>query len=233
MTAPLALALSVLWWIAGLVLVVSVIALIKPLLRLRLRLSTRRHAAMAIAATFCAIVMLAMVPPPLTTVTPRSSRIDEIAPSFHYNEVHERYVAAPPARVYTAMRAVTASEIKLFQTLTSLRRFGQPGPESILNAPEHMPILDVAIRGGFKLRVDDPPRELVVSAIVGRNVMAAMNFRIEPEGAGSRIWTETRVVGADTAAIRRFTPYWRTILPGSWILRVTWLDAIARRAELN
>jgi hypothetical protein len=60
-----------------------------------------------------------------------------------------------------------------------------------------------------------------------------MNFRVQPEGAGSRLTTETRVIGTDAAAIRPFTPYWRTILPGSWILRVTWLKAIADRAELN
>ncbi len=62
-------------------------------------------------------------------------------------------------------------------------------------------------------------------------VKATMNFRIEPDGSGSRVTTETRVHGTDTNAILRFTPYWRTILPGSWILRVTWLDAIRRRAE--
>ena len=91
----------------------------------------------------------------------------------------------------------------------------------------------MATRSGSTLRADEPPRELVVSATVARNVTAAMNFRVEPEGTGSRLTTETRVSGADSAAIRPFTPYWRTILPGSWILRVTWLQAIARRAELN
>jgi hypothetical protein len=231
MTAPPALALSVLWWIAWLVLPVTVIAVIKPLGRLRL--PTRRRAAGVFAAAISLIVLLAFLPPPLTTVTARATRLDEIAPAFHYNERHDRYVAAPPARVYGAMKATTAGEIALFQLFTWIRRFGRPLPENILNAPDTLPILDVATRGGFTLRADDPPRELVVSATVARNVTAAMNFRIQPEGSGSRLTTETRVTGADNAAIRPFTPYWRTILPGSWILRVTWLDAIARRAELN
>jgi hypothetical protein len=131
------------------------------------------------------------------------------------------------------MKQTTASEIALFETFTWIRRFGQPLPDTILNAPANTPILDVATRGGFALCVDDRPRELVVTARVAPRVTAAMNFRIEADGGGSRLRTETRVVGEDAAAIRPFTPYWRTILPGSWILRVTWLNAIARRAELN
>jgi hypothetical protein len=230
-TGPTALTLSVLWWIAWLVLPVTALAMIKPLGWLGFR--TRRRAALMFAATLPLIVLLALLPPPLTTVTPRISRLDEIAPAFHYTEVHERYVQAPPERVYAAMKATTANDIWLFQTFTWIRRFGRPLPESIMNAPDHLPILEVATRGGFSLRADEPPLELVVSATIARNVTAAMNFRIQPEGSGSRLTTETRVTGADGTAIRPFTPYWRTILPGSWILRVTWLNAIARRAEQN
>jgi hypothetical protein len=231
MTAPVALTLSVLWWAAALVIVMSVIAILMPFGRLRL--VSRRRAALACAFAVAVLALLAWLPPPLTTVTPRVSRLDEIAPAFHYNEVHERHVNAPPERVYAAMKATAARDIALFQTFTTIRRFGRPAPESILNAPETEPILSVATRSGFTLRADEPPRELVVSTTVAPNVTAAMNFRVEPEGTGSRLSTETRVRGADSAAIRPFTPYWRTILPGSWILRVTWLNAIARRAELN
>lgn len=231
MTASVALALSVLWWIAGVVLLVALIAVLKPLGWLRL--GTRRRAALLCAAMLALIAVLAIIPPPLTTVASRASRLDEIAPAFHYHEVHERHVDAPPDRVYAAMKATTAREIALFQTFTAIRRLGRPLPDSILNAPDTEPILEVATRGGFTVRAEDPPREFVVSTTVARNVTAAMNFLIEPEGSGSRLTTETRVTGADSAAIRPFTPYWRTILPGSWILRVTWLNAIARRAELN
>jgi hypothetical protein len=80
-------------------------------------------------------------------------------------------------------------------------------------------------------RADAGGELVLVAVVVPRRVRAFMNFRVEPEGGGSRLTTETRVVGIDAAAIRGFTPYWRTILPGSWILRVTWLQAIARRAQ--
>jgi len=61
---------------------------------------------------------------------------------------------------------------------------------------------------------------------------ATMNFIVSDLGNGtSRIDTETRVFATDGAALRRFTPYWRIIFPGSSILRSTWLSAIKRRAE--
>ncbi len=61
---------------------------------------------------------------------------------------------------------------------------------------------------------------------------AAMNFRIEPRPDGfCRLTTETRIFATDPASARRFATYWRFILPGSSLLRVTWLGAIAARAE--
>jgi hypothetical protein len=231
MTSAVALPLSVAWYTAALLLIVGAIGIVRPIPRLAL--PSRQRAAITLAAALVVMVILAVWPPPLTQVASPTSRLDEIAPAYHYTEVHERHVNAPPDRVYAAMKQTTASEIALFETFTWIRRFGQPLPDTILNAPANTPILDVATRGGFALCVDDRPRELVVTARVAPRVTAAMNFRIEADGGGSRLRTETRVVGEDAAAIRPFTPYWRTILPGSWILRVTWLNAIARRAELN
>jgi hypothetical protein len=180
--------------------------------------------------------------------------IDEFTPTFHFREQHETTIAAPAARVFAAIRTVTADEIALFQTFTWIRRFGQPGPESIMNAPEHMPILDVATKSGFLLLQDRPPHEVVVGTVVvappgaqrpkefGMDdfkqltgpgfATATMNFRVEEGGAGtSRLVTETRVFATDRTALRRFTPYWRIVFPGSAILRVTWLRAIKARAE--
>ena len=59
-----------------------------------------------------------------------------------------------------------------------------------------------------------------------------MNFRIEDEGAGwCTLRTETRVLGTDAPARRKFAMYWRVIYPGSAIIRREWLQAIKRRAE--
>ena len=118
-------------------------------------------AAMAVAAVWT-------ITPGLTTIAQPRSRIDEFAPQFQFRERHEIRIDAPAERVYAAIRSVTANEIALFQTFTWIRRFGSPGPESILNAPERQPILDVAVKGGFLLLADDPPREVVVGSAVIR-----------------------------------------------------------------
>jgi hypothetical protein len=59
----------------------------------------------------------------------------------------------------------------------------------------------------------------------------ALNFRIEPAAAGVVLRTETRVYATDATIRRMFTPYWRTIYPGSALIRRSWLRAIKTRAE--
>jgi hypothetical protein len=59
-----------------------------------------------------------------------------------------------------------------------------------------------------------------------------MNFLVEDAGPGATlVTTETRIYATDASARRRFAVYWRTIYPGSSLLRYTWLRAIKRRAE--
>jgi hypothetical protein len=60
---------------------------------------------------------------------------------------------------------------------------------------------------------------------------AATNFELSPAGAGTRVRTETRVVGTDAASSRRFRAYWLLIRPGSGIIRHSWLAAIERRVR--
>jgi hypothetical protein len=192
---------------------------------------------------------------PRTQASDQRYLIDEFAPSFHFREVHTTTVNATPDRIDRAIREVSAGEIGLFSTFTWIRRFGQSGPESIMNAPAQQPILDVATRTGFLLLGDRPVQEIVIGTIVVAPpgtvrpqsftaadfkqltqpgfALAAMNFRIEPVSAAtSTLITETRVLATDRVALRRFTPYWRIIFPGSAILRITWLRAIKSRAEL-
>jgi hypothetical protein len=180
------------------------------------------------------------------------SRLDEFAPVYQFNEVHRIRIRAPQARIYRSINEVTASEITLFRTLTWIRRFGRAAPESILNAPSHDPVLEVATRTGFLLLADDPERELVVGTIViaphGAKrpatpqqfkelvapgvAKAVMNFRIEDAGDGERLLsTETRVHATDASAQRRFARYWTVIRPASGFIRRMWLRAIKRRAE--
>jgi hypothetical protein len=180
------------------------------------------------------------------------SRLDELMPEWEFAEHHERRVSAPPERVYEAIGRVRADEILFFRALTWIRRGGRSAPESILNAGDSAAIIDVATRSGFVRLADEPPRELVLGTVVVRPrgsrqrptaatfarglppgfAVAAMNFMVVPDGAGgSRVSTETRVHATGDRARRRFGVYWRTIYPGSAIIRRMWLRAVARRAE--
>ncbi len=213
----------------------------------------RRRAA-ALAGTGMALVLVAVAVPVRERRSTRPpARIDEFAPVFQFHEFHEIEIEAPPERVYRAVRDVTAEEIRLFQTLTWIRspRWpGKPAEESILAPAPDRPILDVATSAGFLWLADEPPREVVVGALVvnpGREkpatpeafaalqspgyAKAAMNFRIEELKVGRcRLTTETRVF-ATAGARRRFAVYWRLIYPGSAFLRRMWLQAIQERAE--
>ncbi|HXH40465.1 MAG TPA: hypothetical protein VNN08_17675 [Thermoanaerobaculia bacterium] len=157
------------------------------------------------------------------------SHLDEIVPRWQFAERHEIRIDAPPDRIFAAIRDVTSREIRLFKTLTAIRRLGGDGRESIINAPDDEPILAVATRTGFRMLIDDTPRELVFGTRVAPGSSAVMNFRVESDG---RLTTETRVALAPSGGTRRiFAVYWRIIRPGSGIIRRGWLEAIKRRAE--
>jgi hypothetical protein len=243
--------LSVLCYSSFVTLVLGVAAVIRPIRRIRLH--TRWRGAVVIALSVACLALNLVVLPAAKRVLLPEATIDTYAPVYHFREVHTRTIEAPPDRVLAAIKSVTADDIALFRLFTSIRRFGRPGPESILNAPGRMPILDVATRTGFLLLADDG-REVLIGSLVAAPrgfrpsrrpdarwfqeldgpglVKATMNFLIEGEHATrTRLTTETRVFATDRQALRRFTAYWRAIFPGSWILRVTWLSAIASRAE--
>lgn len=217
----------------------------------RLRVPTRARAA-AIAGVGALVMVVGLVlPAPESRVARARTRLDEITPVWQFSERHSLRVAAPPARVFDAIRRVRADEIALFNTLTCIRRFGRPAPESILNAGKTESLIDVALRGGFVRLADDSVRELVVGTVVvappaTRGVLraetflnplppgfalATMNFLVEPDGPNaSVVSTETRVFANSPGARREFAAYWRVIYPGSAIIRRMWLRAIARRA---
>ena len=156
--------------------------------------------------------------------------LDEAMPVWQFNEVHSRRIAAPPAKVYEAIKQVRADEILLFRTLTWIRRGGRKLPEGILNAGVDRPLLEVATSTTFRYLADDPPHEAVIGTCVARGTTAAMNFLVLPDGDGSLVTTETRVFADNAAARRRFALYWSVIHPGSAFIRRMWLRAIDRRA---
>ena len=243
--------LSAMWYGSFLALLLGLITLLKPLGRVGLTSRWRGVALMVIAAL--GILINARVIPNVGRVVAPTTKLDAVLPVYHFREVHSRTVSASPARVLEAIKTLSADEIRLFRVFTAIRRFGRSGPESILNPPERQPILDVATRTGF-INLGEADNEVVIGTVVAAPpgfrpgatpdarwfqelsqpgiAKAAMNFVVADAGSGrTRITTETRVYGTDDQVLKRFTPYWRTIFPGSWILRVTWLRAIEERAS--
>jgi hypothetical protein len=243
---------SVLLYLSFGVLLVALVSLIRPITFLYLR--TRLMAAMvAMAAVFTVIVILSL-PARTQQVAIPTTRLDHWMPAWQFGEKHLIRVHASPENVFAAIRQVRANEILFFQTLTAIRRCGRAGPESILDAPEQKPILDVATQTTFVVLSDDSPHELVLGTVIiaplvaggqgklspeiFRKVMppgvalATMNFLVTPDkGGGSIVSTETRVSANNSSAVRRFAVYWRIIHPGSDIIRRMWLRAIRGRAE--
>jgi hypothetical protein len=211
-----------------------------------------RPRALLVAGSGLMLALASLTAPAVTTrVATPSSRLDAVTPEWQFHEIHTRHIAAPPARVYAALRQVRADEITFFTTLTWIRRFGRPLRPGIMNAGRE-PIIDVALKGGFIALAEDAPRELVVGTAVIRPpgprialtpaiftspppgfALATMNFVVTPDGAnGSWVSTETRVVTTSPEARRVFAAYWRVIYPGSALIRRMWLCAIERRAAL-
>ena len=231
---------------------VGLVSVLRPLRFAGIRTRPRGAAVAAAGALLTALALL--LPARVRAVQHRRAELDRAVPTYQFNEAHSVTVHAPPARVYRAVKEVTADEILLFRTLIWIRRFGRPLPESILNAPGHRPLLDVATETTFTT-LTDTPREVVVGTIVipaaqpgatppltpeaflamrsrPRTALAAMNFAIESMADGSCVLsTETRVYATDDWARRRFAAYWRIIYPGSAFIRRMWLRAIRARAE--
>jgi len=234
---------------AAFVLVIAALALmIRPVSRLGI---PTRGRALALAASSLLLGAVSLTAPAFTSrVSAPATRLDAVIPEWQFHEVHRRHIAAPPARVFAAIRQVRADEIAFFHTLTWIRRFGRPVPPGIMNAGGE-PIVDVALKGGFIALAEDPPRELVIGTAVIRPpglrvpltpalftspppgfALGIMNFVVTPDGAGgSWVSTETRVVTTSPEARRVFAAYWRVIYPGSALIRRMWLRAIAKRAE--
>jgi hypothetical protein len=229
------------------------VSLIRPLGFLYIR---NRRWALAIAGIGTLVSLGTLLWPCENKVaTTHISKIDDWMPRWQVGERHTLEVAAAPDKVFSAIRAVRADEILLFRTLIAIRRCGQSGgPESIMNAPEEKPLLDVATETTFVLLEEEAPRELVVGTVIAAPpgalasrrltpdlfretlppgvVLATMNFVVLPRtDGGSTVSTETRIYANSAPALRQFGIYWRLIHPGSDIIRRMWLRAIKQRAE--
>jgi hypothetical protein len=185
------------------------------------------------------------------------SLLDEVIPEYDVHEVHELWVPANPQPAYEAVMAVTANEVRLFGPLMSLRAVPARLRGRRRSRDARAPLLTEMLKAGFVDLGAEPGSEVVLGA-VGRfwsptgNVplrtvrtredfrvfaapgysRAAVNFSVEPQRDGSLLRTETRIVGTDAEATRKFRRYWWLIGWASAAIRRSWLKAIRRRLSL-
>jgi hypothetical protein len=229
----MAVVLSAILYAAGLAVIVGGVSLIKPLRRAGVQ--TRKRALFVILAGFIGGAVAVSWPAPTLRIDRAAMAMDDVIPAYQFVERHETRVGALPAKVFGSIRPVTAAEIRFFRLLTWIRHPRiRAAEESIIAAPAEKPLLDVALGSGFRLVKEVPDREIVISTRVAPAVTAVMNFVVVPDGRGGSILsTETRVRADTDASVRAFAAYWRAIYPGSALIRIEWLRAIKRRAEIQ
>jgi len=185
------------------------VSVLKPLKFLAIH--SRSHSLVVIAAGLLVVIIGSSLPARETRIATPRTQLDQFMPAWQFSERHSIRIAGPKEKVYVALKQVTADEIHFFRTLIWIRRFGRPGPESILNPPPDTPLLQVATKTTFIVLAEEPNHEFVFGTLIaaprcwrpGGNktpagfkalaaadtpgfVLAAMNFRLEdcaPYGA--------------------------------------------------
>jgi hypothetical protein len=184
-------------------------------------------------------------------------KIDEYLPEYEFNKVHQVAVSASPEATVAAMKALLPSELSpLVFLMLKLREL----PAMLVGKgrrarPSERPFLEGLYEGGF-LHLEETGDEIVFglvgqfwklaggevpSGVTGANsflafedtdfAKVAANLRVQPDGSGTLLSTETRIWAPDKRTRRKFAAYWRLISFGSGWIRVLWLRAIKRRAE--
>src|SRR5690242_18217244 len=180
--------------------------------------------------------------------------LDEVLPRFDVHEVHEALVPASADATYMAVKQVTAREVKLLMTLEAVRglprlligrRPFRPNAFAPLIESFAAGVVPLGERAGVEIvagavgrfwRVfgNEPAmirtREEFLTFAKPGYAKAVISFSVTSVPKGSRVVSETRVVGTSVDATRALRFYWLLIRPASGIIRRRWLAAIRHRA---
>lgn len=164
--------------------------------------------------------------------------VRDALPVYHHVEQHAIRVAASPEEALRAVRETKLGDVPLARLLLRVRG---------LRARAGRPIWDALVAQGFQPLGDDTlvlvgrpwsPREGLrpvddfVSFTEPGWAKIAIELRAVADGDGARLETETRIYLTDRGARRRFAAYWLVVRPFSGLVRIGWLRAAKRRAEV-
>jgi hypothetical protein len=164
--------------------------------------------------------------------------LDHYLPHCDFYERHAITIRATPERVYETCRTSNLAQSRIAKLFLRMRGM-KAGPRQF--PPPN-----------FKLLGEDPPREYVLGIegpfwqprcqlrevtpetftgpVTGNAARGAWNFFVEPDGAMTRLSTETRVLCSDESRWK-FRLYWMLIRPFSGLIRILMLRTIRKDAE--
>lgn len=177
--------------------------------------------------------------------------LDTYLPNYQFSERHFTWVNAAPREVLDVIMDYDFTADGITAVLMTLRRL----PGRVLSKV----LPHVAVPENFAMRTFTPlardgDREMA-AGLVGRfwrldgGLVAiadgeaflryaeagvpklVMNFSAEPDGARTRLSTETRVYCPDRVSQLRFTPYWYLIRLASGLIRRRFLSRIRARFD--
>src|SRR5438309_11975067 len=106
---------SAVFYLGLIVALTGLVLVVKPIRRLWV---TTRRRGLGVAGVGALLAGIALIlPVSESRVTRIETRLDEFAPVWQFREFHTIEVAAPPARVFEAIKHVRPDEILLLRTL--------------------------------------------------------------------------------------------------------------------
>jgi hypothetical protein len=170
-----------------------------------------------------------------------------LPPGARRLEHHSIDLPGEPGAALAAIEGVRLQDVPIVSALFALRRLPFQAEMTLLRFFGTSPFLVLEAAAGREMvfgvvgpfwqwrRGRTPPRipgtPAEFSAAVAEGRMAAIgNFRVDPEGAGCRLWTETWVSTPGRTQAAFFTAYWLLVGPFSAWTRRLLLRAGRRRA---
>ena len=159
--------------------------------------------------------------------------LNQVMPHFDVMSKFETHISAPPAVVYRALKSTDFRQSPIIRILLWLR-FGARNPKALT--------LESFLQSGFVMLEDRPAQEIIMGLIgrfwtssgdrqkiapadfIGFNNprygKVGFNFEIHPEGAETRLTTETRILCPSPRTRLLFRLYWTVVGPFSGVIRM-------------